>query len=120
MATNGGVRTIGDLDIYVEPVSTNLKHLTRSMVGPGWMLDDAAFNSLETGVSVNIPRYHVQFLSKLSGVSWQEVRQKALPVYSRAGMVPVISKDLLVVNKRAAGRPKDLADVIALENGYAA
>lgn len=61
------------------------------------------------------PPHQVDVLLQLSGVDFRQVATRA--VAGRYGDVPVrfIGMPDLIANKRAAGRPKDLADVAALE-----
>ncbi len=54
-------------------------------------------------------------MTRISGVSWDEAWATRAP--GSYGNVPVsfIGRDLLIRNKRAAGRARDLADVEAME-----
>lgn len=114
---NGGLRTIGDLDIFVECSATNLERLSLALSGPGWDCPpDVVIATLREGRSFNITRYQIQFIPVLSGVEWTDVFRTAERVYSLAGTVPVISREMLIINKKAAGRPKDLDDVRVLES----
>ncbi len=62
------------------------------------------------------PPPQIGILLQLSGVDYRAIAARALE--SRYGATPVrfIALEDLLHNKRAAGRPKDLADVTALES----
>ena len=70
-----------------------------------------------TGASFRFgdPPLQVDVLLQLTGLEFRRVEASA--VEGRYGEVPVrfIGLDDLLANKRAVGRPKDLADVAALE-----
>ena len=118
--SNGESRTLGDLDLFVSVEAPNLDRLKVAMAGLGWVSDSANLDSLASGATVNIERYRVQFLPKVSGVSWERVWRDRVSVYSSAGNVWLIALGDLITNKKAAGRTKDLNDVEALEAIYAA
>jgi hypothetical protein len=54
-------------------------------------------------------------LTTIDGVTFDEARTDAVTVEVGAVRVPVIGRGALLANKRAAGRPKDLADIAGLE-----
>lgn len=70
-----------------------------------------------TGATLRLgePPNQIDVLLQLTGVDFRHVASRA--VAGRYGEMPVrfIAMPDLLVNKRAAGRPKDLADVAALE-----
>lgn len=109
---DGTSRTIGDLDLFVECSSANLEKLMLALSGDEWACSrENVVTPLLRGQSFKIGPYQIQFLPVLSGVEWDTVRQQSEHVYSEAGTVHVISRDLLIVNKKASGRPKDLSDL---------
>jgi hypothetical protein len=61
------------------------------------------------------PPAQIDVLLQVSGVSYQEVSERAAPGWYGRAPVRFIGLDDLIRNKRAAGREKDLADVRALE-----
>jgi hypothetical protein len=54
-------------------------------------------------------------MTSISGVSFAEARASRMLVEVEGMMLPMLGRDALLANKRAAGRPKDLVDVEALE-----
>jgi hypothetical protein len=56
-------------------------------------------------------------MSAISGVDWTEIWTDRVEGPFGQRTVPYIGRETLIRNKRAAGRPKDLSDVDALEHG---
>ncbi len=57
----------------------------------------------------------IDILSVVSGVAYEEAAPRAVTMEVDGISLKVISLDDLIANKRASGRPKDIADVAALE-----
>ena len=64
---------------------------------------------------IGLPPRRIDILTEISGVDFEEAWSSR--VTSRVGdlEIPFIGKDALLRNKRASGRPKDLADIDILE-----
>ena len=62
------------------------------------------------------PRYtgDLDLLTSLDGVSWEDAAREAETGALLDETVPVIGRAAFVANKRATGRPSDLADLEAL------
>ena len=56
-------------------------------------------------------------LTSISGVSFEQAWPGRAEREVSALLVPFIGRDDLILNKRATGRPKDLADLAALGAG---
>lgn len=65
---------------------------------------------------LGLPPRRIDILTSISGVSFDEAWRGRVDVTIDGEAVPVLGRDELIRNKRAAGRPKDLADVAALES----
>jgi hypothetical protein len=59
----------------------------------------------------------IEILTAIDGVDFEEASVGAILVEAEGLTIPVIGRQALIKNKRAAGRAKDLADVDALEPG---
>ena len=57
----------------------------------------------------------IEVLTAIDGLSFAEAAQATVDVRVADFVVPVIGRDALLKNKRAAGRAKDLADLEALD-----
>jgi len=67
------------------------------------------------GWAVGIPYGSQEILTQISGVDFDEARAEATWVDAGDLRIPVIGRSALLINKRAAGRSRDLADVETLE-----
>jgi hypothetical protein len=67
------------------------------------------------GVRLGVAPVRIDLLSAISGVTFLEAEASGQDAVIDGVPVRVIGRDMLIQNKRAAGRPKDLADVYTLE-----
>jgi hypothetical protein len=61
------------------------------------------------------PPMRIELLTQVSGLDFDSCRSRACVIEVDGAQVPVIGLDDLIQNTRAAGRPKDLLDLIELE-----
>jgi hypothetical protein len=121
VAFHGVPRYSVDFDTFVRATAANLFRVKAALERFG-LADLAAKIDPETwarsGATLRLgePPAQIDVLLQLSGVDFRGVGARA--VESRYGDTPVkfIALDDLIQNKRAAGRPKDLADLAALES----
>lgn len=109
-------RATGDIDFFV---STNDENETRlrcvlEAFGFGETMGDEKL--LRTGKVIMLGRspFRIDLLTQISGVTFREVEASASKVHVGDTFVRVISPALLLKNKEAAGRDKDLADAAEL------
>ena len=57
----------------------------------------------------------IDIVSAVDGLEYSDAVKRAVKMNVDGLEIKVISIDDLIANKRAAGRPKDIADVVALE-----
>ncbi len=69
------------------------------------------FQSPEKVVQIGVPPSRVDILSAIDGVEFQDAWKNLERVVVDRIPIPCISLPDLVTNKRASGRPQDLADV---------
>ncbi|HRE00485.1 MAG TPA: hypothetical protein PLV68_04245 [Ilumatobacteraceae bacterium] len=114
LAAHGLPRATGDLDIWVMVDPTNAS----SIVGA---LDDFGFGGLgitaddflahDQVLQLGYPPYRIDVLTAIDGVTFEQAWPRRLTVDSGSVQFSVIGRDDLILNKRAAGRPRDLDDV---------
>ena len=68
-----------------------------------------------TGYRFGRPPFAVDLLTSIQGVDFDEAWSSSIERQFAGLRVRVIGRGALLKNKRAAGRPKDVADVVALE-----
>ena len=114
-------RATGDLDVLVRPSTTNASRVFRALAEFGAPLDAHGVTAADFAAEGNVyqlslPPRRIDILTSISGVSFDEAWRGRVDVTIDGEAVPVLGRDELIRNKRAAGRPKDLADVAALES----
>jgi hypothetical protein len=120
LAVHGVPRATQDLDVWVEPSPENAARVWQALAAFGAPLEDLGirvedFCTRGTVVQLGLPPRRIDVLTTISGVdsfaaAWQSRVERA--VHGR--QVPFIGREMLIANKRSAGRLRDLADVEAL------
>lgn len=120
VALYGNVRGTDDLDVFVRPTSDNAKRVFRALLVFGAPvvahgITEGLFASKGYGYRMGVKPNLIEVLTSIDGVDFDEALQGggAFPLEGRD--IPFIGRQALLKNKRAAGRPKDLADVDWLE-----
>lgn len=65
-------------------------------------------------VQIGLPPRRIDILTALSGLDFDEAWKRRATVRIGSAAVPFLGREDLIRNKRASGRPKDLADLDAL------
>ena len=120
MAVHGRPRATGDLDIWVRPTPENAERVWTALEVFGAPLHELSKDDLSTTdvvFQMGLPPNRIDLLTSISGVEFEAAW--AGRVSLRLGDVDagVIGRQELIENKRAAGRPRDIADVAELEGG---
>ena len=111
-------RATGDIDFFVATTSDNEKRLRRVLgeFGFGTTLPAESKALLVDGKVLMLGRspFRIDILTKIDGVTFDEVEATCQFIRLEELSVPVISPVLLLQNKVASGRPKDQLDAIEL------
>ena len=114
VAYHGYSRLTADMDIWVAADPANIANLIEALREFGFdvpELNQELFADPRTVVRMGEAPWRIEVLMTLSGVSFEECYSSRI-VSELAGIeVNVISLADLKTNTRAAGRPKDLADL---------
>jgi hypothetical protein len=121
VAFHGVPRFSLDFDVFVRPTTVNLFRVKAALEESG--VDDLAELDPETWaksravVRVGDAPLQIDILLRISGIEYDAATTDA--VHGAYGDVPVrfLSLRALIANKKASGRPKDLADVDLLTSG---
>jgi len=115
---HGHPRYTKDIDLWIEPTLANGKRLVRALSDFGFAslgLTADVFTQREQVIQLGYPPNRIDLLTDLVGVTFRACyRQRVLMTFDDIA-IPVIDVESLKSNKRAAGRPQDLADVDNLE-----
>jgi hypothetical protein len=111
-------RATGDFDIWIRPTRENAERVWVALDAFGaprrkLTIDDLCTpdNIYQIGVAPN----RIDILTSITGVEFDEAWPNRTEGPIDGISVPVIGREQLLKNKRAVGRPKDLADVAWLE-----
>lgn len=112
---HGAPRASGDIDLFVRASAENATRVEAALKKFGAPLaahgvTAADFATPGSVYQVGLPPRRIDVLTQLSGVSFDEAYDSSVVADVEGRSVRVIGRDAFLKNKRAAGRPKDLAD----------
>ena len=114
VALHGYPRATVDLDIWVRVEPDNAARIVAALRDFGFdspLLAERLFLLADQIVRLGVPPFRIELLTSIAGVDFDACRTRAVLMEIDGLTVPVISLDDLKINKRAAGRHKDLADL---------
>jgi len=114
----GEPRMTGDIDFWIRRSPENAEKLVRVVKEFGFgslglTVDD--FLSEDMVVQLGYPPRRIDILTRITGVTFEEAWEEKGEGTLDGIRVHYLSKQHFVRNKRATGRPKDLADIEAIE-----
>jgi hypothetical protein len=119
VALHGRPRATKDLDVWVEASPENaprVMNALRSFGAPLYGLTEQDLETPEVGLQIGVPPQRIDVLTRVSGLVFEEAWPNRVDVSVAPDVrCPFVGLADLLRNKRAAGRPQDLADVAALE-----
>lgn len=118
LAVHGVARATGDLDLWVRPTLDNARAVHRALAAFGAPLETLDVEELtepDLVFQVGVAPARIDILTSISGVEFGEAWESRLIVPIDGLDVPVLGRAQFLRNKRASGRPQDLADVARLE-----
>ena len=117
LAFHGAPRFTGDIDVFVKPNQENAKRIIDALVDFGFSsLDITIDDFLDQNkvIQLGLPPVRIDLITSLSGVSWEEANDSKEQGFFGDVPVAYIGKKQFIINKRATGRKKDLADLESL------
>nr|WP_236615460.1 nucleotidyltransferase [Rhodopirellula europaea] len=118
VAAHGHPRATGDLDLWVRPDAETAPKVYRVLAEFGAPLHDLTVDDLATPgmvFQIGIEPSRIDILTAISGVAFDDAWENKLNIELDDIKLNVIGRDDLIVNKRACGRPKDIADAETLD-----
>lgn len=120
LAAHGLPRASGDVDLFVRPTPENAARAIRALRAFGAPLAAARVTEQDlanagTVYQIGLPPRRIDLLTQISGVTFDEAWDSKVARQVDGREVQFVGLLALMRNKRASGRPKDLADVAALE-----
>lgn len=111
---HGYPRATIDLDVWVRATRENADRVIEALRDFGFdtlTLTPQLFVEPRSIVRFGVPPFRIEVMTAIDGVEFDPCRSRALACDIDGVSVPVISLADLKVNKRAAGRHKDLNDL---------
>lgn len=117
LAQYGISRITKDIDFFCSADDTNLRDLATALVEFGMPPHAFPYETLKDAemIQLGFPPVRIDLLFDISGVSFEEAWESAAVREIDGLKVPMLSRELLIRNKRASGREQDLLDVKNLE-----
>ncbi len=118
LAAHDRPRATKDLDIWVRASRANAKRVRRAIEVFGMPVDKISVDDLASPglvLQFGFPPQRIDVMTSVSGITFDEAWPRRIFVDVEGKQHPVIGKDDLIRNKRAAARAQDLVDVDALE-----
>ena len=117
LALHGAPRFTGDLDILIRPTAENADRLITALRAFGFPeipLTPAQIIAPGRIIEIGVAPVQIHVMSAIDGVAWEEVWSGRVESRFGSSTVGFIGRAEFLKNNRAAGRPKDLADIAAL------
>ena len=119
LAVHGVPRATGDLDVLVQANPVNAARVLAALASFGAPIDDLGislndFVRPDVVAQLGLPPYRIDILTSISGVGFDSAWEDRVEGNVAGVDVPVLGRASFRKNKRASGRPKDLADLQAL------
>jgi hypothetical protein len=113
-------RATKDIDIFVRPSAANARRVMKALErfgAPTFGVEQRDLATPGMVVQIGVPPRRIDIITSISGVSFDDAWRTHVDVTVKGLATPmaIIGRDALIKNKRATGRPQDLADVAGLE-----
>jgi Aminoglycoside-2''-adenylyltransferase len=111
---HGYPRATVDLDIWVSATAENAARVIAVLAAFGFessSIELRLFVDPRSIVRFGIPPFRIEIMTSIDGVDYASCSRRAVTFDVEGVQIPVIALADLRVNKRAAGRHKDLADL---------
>jgi len=114
VALHGYPRYTKDLDVWIEPKIQNAQNVLSALTAFGFgSLDITADDFLEEGniIQLGYPPNRIDLITSLKGLMFENCYPERVQVEIQGVLIDFIDIENLKTNKKATGRPQDLADL---------
>jgi len=118
LAVHGLPRSTGDIDLWVNASHDNAGRVIRSLERFGAPLDQISVDEFvvpDSIVQIGVAPRRIDVMTSLDGLSFDTSWARRIEVEVDGIRIPVLGRTDQAINKRAVGRPQDLADAAWLE-----
>ncbi|MDR2972735.1 MAG: nucleotidyltransferase [Bacteroidales bacterium] len=119
MAVHGYPRSTMDIDLWVMPDPKNATLVLQALESFGAPACDLSTEELQKEdliFQIGVAPRRIDIITSIDGLKFEEAFTRSQLIDIEGIPVHVLSVPDLIINKRAAGRLKDLADIEALQN----
>jgi len=119
LAAHGRPRYTGDLDLWVGNDEANIERVLTALGQFGFaslQLKAADFAPPDAVVQLGYPPGRIDLLTGIDGVRFADCYPRRQMVSAAGVELPIIHIEDFKANKRATGRPRDLADLDSLDD----
>lgn len=119
LAVHGCPRATGDMDIWIRPSDANAQRVWRALKAfkaPMARLSPDDLTNPDVVFQIGVAPRRIDILTTIDGVEFAEAWAARTELDVDGLRVTAIGRDHLARNKKATGRPQDLADVAWLES----
>lgn len=114
LAAHGHPRATGDLGIWVRATQENAACVWRALASFGAPLDELSEADLlapDLVFQIGVAPHRIDILTGITAVSFSKAWPRRVSFRLDGVDIAVIGREDLIANKRAVGRPQDLADL---------
>ena len=118
LAAHGHPRATGDIDIWIRASEENAKRVWRALMRFSCPLFDLKLDDLKTPdliFQIGVEPRRIDIVTSITGVEFDEAWPDRKEIEIEGLKIAAIGRSHLLKNKKALGRPQDLADVAWLE-----
>ncbi len=118
LAAHGRPRATQDIDFWVEPTTGNATRLCKALGEFGFpALAEAVeeFSTVERMATLGVPPLRIDVMTSVDGLDFSEAWEGRLQAKFGQHQVSFLGREAFIKNKKASGRPKDLADIALLD-----
>ena len=118
LAVHGFHRATGDMDIWIRRSEENAARVWRALQRFGAPLAGLTRDDLKTPdlvFQIGVAPRRIDILTSIDGVEFDEAWSNRDAIVVERLSIAVIGRSHLIRNKKAVGRPQDVADVAWLE-----
>jgi hypothetical protein len=119
VALHGYPRYTGDIDFWVKPTVENAKKIISTLIEfgfEGYDISESDFLKKDSVVQLGYPPNRIDIITGITGVNFEECYKSRKEIYAEKIKINFISLHHLRLNKKAAGRDRDITDLNNLPN----
>lgn len=118
LAVHGLPRATGDIDLWIRCSNENARRVARALVkfgAPPSNISEEELKTPGTVLQIGVAPRRIDILTSIDSVDFDDAWRERTETEVEGLKFSVIGRRHLIRNKKAVGRPQDLADIARLE-----